>query len=147
MVVFRALEDLALVGGSAKAQGLAVEVLSMEWKNLAEPHAGVGEGPDQRLVAAGGLGEGMHLVEREDADRAALLLRSRVVGADSYSLERVEVADFIRDRVLGHCRERAQDSDSASRRPTFVPQHVVETDHLALDRELRGLPRNTKERA
>lgn len=37
--------------------------------------------------------------------------RSRVVGPDADALGGVEAADFIRDRVLGHRREGAEDAD------------------------------------
>src|SRR6201999_2028369 len=52
-----ALEDPARVGGAADLEGLAVEVFGAEGEDLAEAHAGVGEGPHQRLVATGRLRE------------------------------------------------------------------------------------------
>lgn len=55
----------------------------------------------------------MHPLEAEDADRVALLLCPWVVGVDTNSLEGVEVADFVGDRVLGHCREGAEGADRA----------------------------------
>ncbi len=48
-----ALEDPALVGDAADLEGLAVEVFRAQGQNLAEAHAGVGEGADQGLVTAG----------------------------------------------------------------------------------------------
>lgn len=68
----------------------------------------------------------MHLLEAEDADRATLLLGSRIVGPDPDSLERVEVGDFVGDRILGHCRERAEDADDSGGRSSLNPEHVVD---------------------
>jgi len=44
-----------------------------------------------------------HFLEAKDADGAAFLLGPRIVGADADALERIEVANFVGDRVLGHC--------------------------------------------
>lgn len=121
-----ALEDLALVGGPSDLEGLAVEVFGAQRENLAEAHAGVGEGPHQCLVAARCLGEVVHLLEGEDAYGPRLLLRPWVVGPDANSLEGVEVADFVGDRVLGHCREGAENANGAGGGSTFVREHVVD---------------------
>ena len=67
----------------------------------------------------------MHILEAEDADRATLLPCPWVVSADADALEGVEVADFVRDRVLGHCREGAEDADGAGGGSTFIRQHVI----------------------
>jgi hypothetical protein len=80
------------------------------------------------LVAAGRFGEAVHLLEAEDSDRPWLLLRPRIVSSDPDSLEGVEVADFVGDRVLGHRRQRAEDADGAGGGATFGPQHVVDQD-------------------
>jgi hypothetical protein len=114
------------VGGAADLQRLAVEVIAPERQHLPQPHPCVGEAADHCLVAPSRLGEVVHLLEAEDADRTAALPCPRVVGADADSLERVEVGDFVGDRVLGHRRERAQDSDDAGGRPALNPQHVVD---------------------
>jgi hypothetical protein len=53
-------------------------------------------------------------------------LRSRIVGSDADALEGVEVADFIRDRVLGHRREGAEGADGPGGCSTFGPQHVID---------------------
>jgi hypothetical protein len=53
----------------------------------------------------------VHFLEAEDADRAALLLRSPVVGSDPDALEGVELGHFVGDRILGHRRQRAEDTD------------------------------------
>ena len=45
---------------------------------------------------------------------------------DADALERIEVADFVGDRVLGHCREGAEDADGTGGGSTFVRQHVVD---------------------
>lgn len=68
----------------------------------------------------------MHFFEAEDADGAAFLLGPRVVGADADALERVEVTDFIRDCVLGHRREGAEDADGPGGGSTFLGEHVVD---------------------
>jgi hypothetical protein len=68
----------------------------------------------------------VHLLEAEDADWATLLPRSRIVGANADALERIEVADFIGDRILGHRRERTENADGAGGASTFVRQHVVD---------------------
>lgn len=67
----------------------------------------------------------MHLLEAEDTDWPRFLLGSRVVGSDPDSLERVEVGDFVGDRVLGHRRERAEDADDSRCRSSLDSQHVV----------------------
>ena len=110
VVGLRSLKDLALVGGAADLERLAVEVFAAQGQHLPQPQAAVGEDADHRLVAAGHFGEAVHLLEAGDADRPRLLLRPRVVGPDADALEGVEVADFVGDRVLGHCREGAEDS-------------------------------------
>jgi hypothetical protein len=79
-----------------------------------------------RLVAAGGLGEGVHLLEAEDADWPSLLLCPRVVGSDSNALQWVEVGDFVGDRVLGHCRKGAEDADDTGCGSALDSQHVVD---------------------
>lgn len=53
VVGLRALEDLALVGGAADLESLAVEVFAVE----GQPQAAVGDGPDHRLVAPCRLSE------------------------------------------------------------------------------------------
>lgn len=121
-----AVEDRALVGGAPDLQGLAVEVLAPEGKHLPQPHADVGEDADHRLVAAGGFGEGVHLLEAEDADLPALLLGSWVIGSDPDSLERIKVGNFVGDRVLGHRREGAEDADDSCCRSALDSQHVVD---------------------
>lgn len=84
------LEDRALVGGAAHLEGLTVEVLGTQPQHLAQPDTGVSECADQGLVAASGLREAVRLLEAEDADRATLLLRRRITGADADALEGVE---------------------------------------------------------
>jgi hypothetical protein len=121
-----AVEDRALVGSAAGLQGLAVEVLASKWEHLPQPHPGVGEDADHRLVATCCLGKGVHLLEAEDADRAALLLCPWVASSDPHSLERVEVGYFVGDRVLGHRRERAKDADDSCCRSALDAQHVVD---------------------
>ena len=121
-----ALEYGSLVGGTADLEGLAVEVIGAEGQDLAEAQAGVGEDTDHRLVGAGGLGEGVHLLEGEDADRAGLLLGAGVVGSDPDSLEGIEIADFVGDRVLGHRRERAEDADSSGGGSALLAEHVID---------------------
>ena len=128
------------MGGAANLEGLAVEVFGAEGKDLAQTQAGVGEGPDQGLVATGGLGEAVHFLESEDADGAALLLGSRVIGADADALERVEVADFVGDCVLGHCREGAENADGAGGSSTFGLQHVVDEDQGVAAAQLAERP-------
>lgn len=126
VVGLRPLEDLALVGGTADLERLAVEVLAAQGQHLPQPQTAVGEDADHCLVATSRLGEAVHLLETEDADRPRLLPRSRVVGSDADALEGVEVADFVRDRVLGHCREGAKDADGSRSCSTFGPEHVVD---------------------
>lgn len=41
-------------------------------------------------------------------------------------LKGVEIADFVGDRVLGHCREGAEDGYGPGGCTTFGPQHVVD---------------------
>lgn len=126
MIGLRPLEDSTLVGGAADLEGLAVEVFATERQHLAESEPAIREDADHRLVVARRFREAVHLLEGEDADRAGLLLlRPRVVGSDANTLERVEVADFIRDRVLGHSREGAEDANRPRRGPAFDPEHVV----------------------
>jgi hypothetical protein len=89
-------------GGAADLEGLPVEVFAAQGQDLPQSQAGVGENADHCLVASGRLGEAVHLLEAEDPDRAGLFLRSWIVGPDADALERIEVADFVGDRVLGH---------------------------------------------
>src|SRR3954453_14763876 len=140
VVGLRALEDLALVGGAADLEGLAVEVFSAEGQHLPQPQAAVGEDADHCLVAARSLGEAVHLLKGEEADRSRLLLRPRVVRPDADALERIEVADFIRDRVLGHCREGAEDAYGPGGRSTFGPQHVVDQGQRVAAAQLAQRP-------
>src|ERR1700761_4442386 len=44
---------------------------------------------------------------------------SRIARADTHALERIEVADLVGDRILGHRRERAEDADRAGGGATF----------------------------
>jgi hypothetical protein len=125
VVGLRALEDHSLMGGAANLERLTVEVFPAQRQHLAQAQTAVGEYADHRLVAPGRLGEAMHLLEGEDADRSRLLLRPRVVGSDPHALEGIEIADFIGDRVLGHRREGAEDANGSRSRSTFGPQHVV----------------------
>ncbi|HEY2715112.1 MAG TPA: hypothetical protein VGI73_02710 [Solirubrobacterales bacterium] len=113
------------MGGTADLEGLPVEVFGPERQDLAEAQAGVGEGADEGLVAAGGLGEAVHFPEAEDANRTWFLFGSRIVGSDTDALEWIEVADFVGDRVVGHRRESAEDADGAGGGSTFSPQHVI----------------------
>lgn len=69
-------------------QRLAVEVLAAQGHDLAEPHAGISEDADHRLVAPCRLREAV-----------------QVAGADADALEGVEVGHFVGDRVLSHRRE------------------------------------------
>ena len=101
VVGLRALEDLALVGGAADLERLAVEVFSAQGQHLPQSQAAVGEDADHRLVATGRLGEAVHLLEGEYADGSRLLLRSRIVGTDADALEGVKVADVVGDRLDG----------------------------------------------
>jgi hypothetical protein len=109
------------VGGAAHLERLAVKVFAAERQHLPQPQAAVGEDADHRLVATSRFGEAVHFLEAEDADRARLLLRPRVVRADADALEGVEVADFVGDGVLGHRRESAEDADGAGGGATFGP--------------------------
>jgi hypothetical protein len=113
------------VGGAADLERFAVEVFAAQGQDLPQPQAGVSEDAGHRLVAAGRLGEAVHLLEAEDADRAGLLPRSWIVRMDADALERIEVADFVGDRVLGHRRERAEDADGSGGGSAFDSQHVV----------------------
>jgi len=114
------------VGGAADLERLAVEVFAAQGQYLAQPQAAVGEDADHRLVATGRFREAVHLLEAEDADRPGLLPGPRIVGANADALEGVEVADFIRDRVLGHRCEGPEDAERPGGRSTFGPQHVVD---------------------
>lgn len=127
------------MGGAAHLEGLAVEVFVSQGQDLPQAQPTVGEDADHCLIAPGRLGEAVHLLEAEDADRPWPLLRSRIVGSDADALEGVEVADFIRDRVLGHRREGAEDADRARGRSTFGPQHVVDQGRGCGDGAARGV--------
>src|SRR3954454_24591332 len=70
VIGLRALEDLALVGGAADLERLAVEVFAAEGQHLPQPQAAVGEDADHCLVAARSLGEAVHLLKGEEADRS-----------------------------------------------------------------------------
>lgn len=111
---------------AADLERLAVEVFAAQGQDLAEAQAAVGEDADHRLVAPGSFGEAVHLLEGEHSDRAGLLLRSRIVGANADALEGIEVADFVGDRVLCHRGECTQDADRPGGRSAFDPKHVVD---------------------
>jgi len=82
----------------------------------------------------------VHLLEAKDADRSALLLGPGVVGSDPDSLERVEVGHFIGDRVLGHCRKRAQDADDSSCRSALDSEHVIDQSQSVTASQLAHWP-------
>jgi DNA-binding XRE family transcriptional regulator len=52
----------------------------------------------------GGLGEAVHLLEAENADRAALLLRPRIVGPHADALERISEASNYSTYTLNPSR-------------------------------------------
>ena len=126
VIGLRPLEDHALVGGAADFERLAVEVFAAKREGLAQPHPRVGEDADHCLAWPRSLGEAVHLLEAEDADRPGLLLRSWIVRSDPNTLERVEVRHFIGNRVLGHRRKRTHDADDAGSRPSLDSEHVVD---------------------
>ena len=126
VVGLRSLENPTLVGGAADLERLAVEVFGSEGQHLPQSQAAVGENADHCLVATRRFGEAVHFLEGEDADRSWLLLRPRVVGTDADALEGVEVADFVRDRILGHRREGAEDAYGRGSGSTFGSEHMVD---------------------
>lgn len=95
---------------------------------------------DHCLVGTGGLGEAVHLLEAEDADRPALLLRPGVVGSDADALEGIQVGYFVGDRVLGHRRERAQDGDDSRGRSALDPEPVVDQGKRVAPTQLAHRP-------
>jgi hypothetical protein len=70
----------------------------------------------------------VHLLEREHAGRPRPLRNARIVRPDAHAAERVHVHDLIRDGVLGHQPERANDVHRAARRAALLAQQSVE-DH------------------
>lgn len=59
----------ALEGGAADLERLAVEVFSAQGQDLPQSQAAVGEDADHCLESTGRLGESVHFLEGEDADR------------------------------------------------------------------------------
>lgn len=122
VVGLRSVKDPSLMGSSANLERLAVEVFAAQRQDLAKSQAGIGEDADHRLVTASGFGEAVHLLEAEDADRAGLLFRPWVVGADADALEGVELADFVGDRVLGTASQLIASTHAMTRRISEHPR-------------------------
>jgi hypothetical protein len=88
VVGLRPLEDLALVGGAANLEGLAVEVFPAQRQNLTQPEPGVGEDADHCPVTAGGFAKRC-ISSKVNPDRAGLLLGLRIVAQMRRPLNRL----------------------------------------------------------